>query len=67
MVFIPVKVRCLPDAPADLFPYWVHAQDCDGLENAAADMLFWNSTGDESCAAQAHLIFLIFYSHKKFL
>jgi len=46
-------VRCLPDAPADLFPYWVHAEDCDGLENAAADMIFWNSTGDESCAAQA--------------
>ena len=46
-------MRCLPDAPADLFPYWVHAEDCDGLKNAAADMLFWNSTGDESCAAQA--------------
>ena len=24
-----------------------------GLADAAADMLFWNSTGDESCAAQA--------------
>ena len=27
-----VDVRCLPDAPADFFPWWVHRDNCDPLQ-----------------------------------
>jgi len=64
-------VRCLPDAPADFFPWWIHREDCDPLQEAANQMTFWDSIGDESCqdeAAEGSLecsAFATFYPHVK--
>lgn len=42
-------VRCLPDAPADFYPWWLHREGCDPLQQFADQMTFWHSVGDESC------------------
>jgi len=66
-----VDVRCLPDAPADFFPWWVHRDNCDPLEEAAAQMTFLDSVGDQSCQDEAPegslecSAFATFYPHVK--
>jgi len=64
-------VRCLPDAPADFYPWWLHRPNCDPLQQFADQMTFWNSIGDESCNNEAPAdslecsSFATFYPHVK--